>query len=150
MARGRNQQIVARWDGERLTYGAPIDLQALRRMEPCLFLLKPYRGSTEKQLRFLNVVVAEAVENAPEPTSREKILHTIKRRFGWFTDDTFVNTETGEVTVEVRSTADMDREELKLFIDQVLTFITEEVCPGMDVGLLRKEAEAQSAERRRP
>lgn len=48
------------------------------------------------------------------------------------------------VVVEVRSTADLDREELARFIDQTTHFITTEVCPGMDPALLKREGEAHS------
>lgn len=135
--------ICARWDGERLTYAAPIDLAELRKMEPCLFILKPYRGATDKQLRYLNVIVNLAVENSPVPTSREGILHAVKHIYGWYTDSTEVMPD-GRVIVEVRSTADLDREELARFIDQTADFICTQVCPGMDPALLKREGEAQS------
>lgn len=135
--------IVARWDGECLTYAAPIDLAALRKMEPCLFILKPYKGASEKQMRFANALAHRAAENSAVPTSRDRIMHEVKHRYGWFTNETVV--EGDRVIVEVRSMADLDREELSRFIEQLIVYICDEVCPGMDPSALRREAEGDAA-----
>lgn len=137
-------QIVAKLDGGALVPAAWADRQALRDIEDgCLFTLVRYRPRSDRQNRFLHALLSKAADNSPEPWSVEKIKGHVKLRNGWF-EGARVEVD-GSVFTSLRSTADFTLEEMKTFIDQAEQFIVEEVCPGIDLSLLRKEAEAEIA-----
>lgn len=133
-------QIVAKLEAGQLVPAAWTDRQALSDVEDgCLFTLTKYRPRSDRQNRFLHALLGKAADNSPEPWTIEKIKGHVKLRYGWF-EGARVEVD-GSVFTSLRSTADFTLDEMKTFIEQAEEFIVEEVCPGIDLSLLRKEAE---------
>lgn len=141
-------QLVAKVEGGALVPAAWADRQAIAEAEEgCLFTLTKYRPRSDAQNRYLHALLGKAADNAPEPWTIERLKGQIKLRHGWF-EGARVEVD-GSCYVALRSTADFTLEEMKAFTDQAEEFILTEVCPGMDLSLLRKEAEADVAPPRR-
>ena len=135
--------MVAKVVGGRLEPAAWIDRQALAEMEEgALVTLTKYRPRSDAQNRYLHALLGKAADNAPEPWTIEKLKGEIKLRHGWY-EGARVEVD-GSCYVALRSTADFTLEEMKTFCDQAEDFIVTEVCPGIDLSLLRKEAESET------
>lgn len=138
------RQLVAKVEGGALVPAAWADRQAVAEVEDgTLFTLTKYRPRSDAQNRYLHALLGKAADNAPEPWTIEKLKGHIKLRNGWF-EGARVEVD-GSVFTSLRSTADFTLEEMRLFCEQAEDFILTEVCPGMDLTLLRKEAEAEIA-----
>lgn len=141
-------QLVAKIEGGALVPAAWADRQAVAEAdEGTLYTLTKYRPRSDAQNRYLHALLGKAADNAPEPWTIEKLKGQIKLRHGWY-EGARMEVD-GSCFVALRSTADFTLEEMKLFCDQAEEFILTEVCPGMDLSLLRKEAEAEIAPARK-
>ncbi len=137
-------QIVARMEAGQLVPAAWGDRQELAKVEDGqLFTLTKYRPRSDRQNRYLHALLKKGAENAATYWPEEKIKAEVKLANGWIAG---ARVElNGVVYASVRSTADFNMEEMKLFIQQAKDYILTTVCPGMDETELEREVEADIA-----
>lgn len=138
----RRAEIVVRVEGGRLVPAAGWDRDSIAALpEGALLSVTKYRPRTDKARRFLHAVMRLASDNAwDDRWTPERIKVTVKARGGWVKG---MRVEVdGSSLVEFRSVADLDADEMTRFIEQTLHLITTEICPGMDVDDLRREADS--------
>lgn len=138
------------WRDGQCVPGARIDREALAELdEGKLLEVFVYKPPTNKQQRFCHWLFRIGAENAREGGAcwtAEGIKMACKVRFGWV-DGMIVRK--GQVAEwNFRSLAEMDEDQMKDFIDAVVTFIESEVAPGIDIEALKREAKERSNKRR--
>jgi len=137
-------QIVARMEAGQLVPAAWGDRQELAKAEEgALFTLTKYRPRSDRQNRYLHALLKKGAESAATYWPEEKIKAEVKLANGWI-EGARVELN-GVVYASVRSTADLNMEEMKLFIEQTKEYILTAVCPGMDESELEREVEADIA-----
>lgn len=139
---------VAKWTGSALVAAARIDREALREVEAGEFLeIYRYRPKSDEQNRYLHAMCQDAADNGHGWTVKS-IKNVAKLRGGWING--VIERRGGEAFCELRSTADFDRDEMKMFIDEVEHLIESEILPGVDMNEMRLRAkEAAKARRQR-
>lgn len=129
-----------------LVMPARVDFEALSKLEDgALLEVYAYRPRSERQNRFIHVMLGIAAENSPGGWTAEAIKKAVKIKGGWF--DGVIVRKGKDLEYNFKSTGDFTKEQMTEFIDQCLNYIGETVCPGMDLTALRREAE--DATRRR-
>jgi len=137
----RRAQIVVRIEGGRIVPASFWDRDILQGMaEGTLLSVSKYRPKSDRAVRFLHAIINKAAANAwDDKWTPETIKATIKARYGWV-EGARIEVD-GTAVTQFRSIADLDAEELERFIQQTLDLIATEVCPGIDIVALRKEAD---------
>lgn len=139
---------IGKWTGGAIVAAAHIDREALRQVEAGEFLeIYRYRLKSDDQNRYLHAMLQDAADNGDGWTVKS-IKNVVKLRGGWING--VIERRNGEAFCELRSTADFDREEMKMFIDEAERLIESEILPGVDMNAMRLRAkEAAKARRER-
>jgi hypothetical protein len=141
----RQPLAICVWTGKALVAKANRDREALQRLEPgSLLEIDFFQHKTDEQSRYLHAMLRDAEDNS-EAWTADGIKSELKWRLGLVKGIGL--RRNGETFVELKSTADFDKDEMVRFIEAAERMIETEILPGVDMNEVRLRAKAASAAR---
>lgn len=144
MATKRIPLAIARWDGTSLRAASTQSREAIADLPAGTILeIYDYRPRTNQQMKYAHALMKRAAQNSPDNWTEEGLKVAVKYRCGLVHG--VLRKANGDEKTLLRSLAELDRKEMSDFIEELIFYITTNVCPGMDVEALKKEAKKDIA-----
>ena len=137
---------VTKVDG--MTYVDPaarVDREALSSLpHETLLEIHVYNPHTDAQRKFLHDLLNIAAENAPIYVSPDAIKQAIKLKHGFYDGAIIRTAPDGTVRHDFnfKSVADLNKDEMREFIEVTKDYIATELIPGCDIEKMVEEAHA--------